>query len=684
MDTTIDELKEQLHDPRDWRVRQTAVKTLGEYTTLEAMKAISEALYDESPHVVQAAAHQLRNFGNDAVPGLLEALYSQKEIAARPFIIHALRKLKDTELVPHFIHFLSDSAPGMRYAAALALAEAPDERATQPLLDALQNEESNPVQIIKSLNAIGDPSTVPYIGGYLTDDDFVTCRYTAILLARLRTSQAQVLLLDASQNERPDVRRAAVEGLGIFNSDETFQRIVEMLHDEEVSVQISAIMALGPTGRDEAVSLLIDLARVNDRRSYPYIRGALGDTGDLRAVLPLLRGFKEDNDHDGRGLTRLAEVSWEYRSRGIETSPFILQAMNSEDDRLRICAMWVFHGVSFNYAPPSEDTWVRVQLDHLDQFATALDDPNPDMRLATLVCLSKAALPRLLQQIIQLLDDDDLLIQEMASKALGHVNTTESFDALGQLVNRSHDKIRRQATNSLIRARDDKAVPVLRTLLDHEDLWTRRLAVRGLGSLKNTDSVPQLIKRLHIETDQAVKSAIIWALGDIGDPNAVPEIIKALDTEDNGVFTKSPFDSALYALKLNNNEDALPALYQVVNYGLRWQRRMSAVEAIARIGSDQDVAKRMFDLLGHENETVRTTASKELGYLGARTSDLDLRDYIVSNLIERLHDTGAGYHWSPTVANMAAKSLYYVGTTEAIQSLKQWQQENDSDEGGDT
>jgi hypothetical protein len=71
---------------------------------------------------------------------------------------------------------------------------------------------------------------------------------------------------------------------------------------------------------------------------------------------------------------------------------------------------------------------------------------------------------------------------------------------------------------------------------------------------------------------------------------------------------------------------------------------------------------------------VRTTASERLGYLGAQTEDLNLRDYIVSNLINRLYDTGVGYHASPTVAHMAAKSLYYVGTTEAIVALRNWEQ----------
>lgn len=106
---------------------------------------------------------------------------------------------------------------------------------------------------------------------------------------------------------------------------------------------------------------------------------------------------------------------------------------------------------------------------------------------------------------------------------------------------------------------------------------------------------------------------------------------------------------------------------------------IQVVEVTSNFGMNHEIADRLFELLEHENDTVRTTAAKELSHLGARTSDLDLRDYIVSNLIHRLHDTGAGYHWSPTVADMAAKSLHFVGTTEASAALKQWQDERKRD-----
>jgi HEAT repeat protein len=180
-ESTIEELIVQLHHPRDWRVRQEAVKALGEFRTTQAMEAILEALYDESLHVVRTATQQLKRFGKDAAPGMLKALYSPEEIASRRFIIHALDDLSDHDLVPHFIHFLNDDDPDMRYAAALALTKIPDKRAIQPLLNALNVENAPKLQIIKALGAIGDPQVVPHIKSALFDDEQGLMRLFVIL-----------------------------------------------------------------------------------------------------------------------------------------------------------------------------------------------------------------------------------------------------------------------------------------------------------------------------------------------------------------------------------------------------------------------------------------------------------------------------------------------------------------------
>jgi HEAT repeat protein len=298
---------------------------------------------------------------------------------------------------------------------------------------------------------------------------------------------------------------------------------------------------------------------------------------------------------------RLSRVFWQYDSRGAAVLPDVLEAMQSDDVRLQICAIWLFHDVSFNfslnYATPSDTVRVDFQIQHLERFVSLLKSDNPDLRLATLVCLSQAALPQIADAVIERLDDDDLLIQEMAAKALGYVKSQQSFDALSKVAQITHDRVRRQALNALITLGGEQVITTLHTLLNHTDQWTRETAVRGLRRLNRRESVSLLVERLHIETDQSVKSSILWTLGEIGDPIAIPELLNALKTEDDGMRLESPFDAALYALTIIHNEQALPTLYKIVNEGSSSTRRMRAVEVISRIGSEQESADRMFQLL---------------------------------------------------------------------------------------
>jgi HEAT repeat protein len=161
------------------------------------------------------------------------------------------------------------------------------------------------------------------------------------------------------------------------------------------------------------------------------------------------------------------------------------------------------------------------------------------------VCLSQAALPQIADAVIEQLDDDDLLIQEMAAKALGYVKSQQSFDALSKVAQITHDRVRRQALNALITLGGEQVITTLHTLLNHTDQWTRETAVRGLRRLNRRESVSLLVERLHIETDQSVKSSILWTLGEIGDPIAIPELLNALKTEDGEMPHQSPFDAAL-------------------------------------------------------------------------------------------------------------------------------------------
>jgi HEAT repeat protein len=215
------------------------------------------------------------------------------------------------------------------------------------------------------------------------------------------------------------------------------------------------------------------------------------------------------------------------------------------------------------------------------------------------------------------------------------------------------------------------ALQSLVNMLDHPDAWTRRCAAHSLADVGDNGVVPILLEKLKHETAIDGREGIVYSLGRLQDKRATAMIGGILT--DMGDLSWAGWrlrGTAAFALSMIRDEASLPALLEAVNTAPEWQVRMQAVEALAAIGLPQEQADRLLGLLEHENDTVRTTAAKRLGYLGAQTEDLNLRDYIVSNLINRLYDTGVGYHASPTVAHMAARSLYFVGTAEAIEALK--------------
>jgi HEAT repeat protein len=159
------------------------------------------------------------------------------------------------------------------------------------------------------------------------------------------------------------------------------------------------------------------------------------------------------------------------------------------------------------------------------------------------------------------------------------------------------------------------------------------------------------------------------------DRRAIPDLMRILN--DIGSEPRTTYrirDSSARALGKLEDEAALPALYEAINNAPEWQVRYSCVDAISGIGSERDRVDRLLELFTHETDEVRANASKSLGYIGSASQDLALRDYIVEQLKERLSDKGRGGHYAlPFVAHEAARSLHYIGTSEAIAVLKEWE-----------
>ncbi len=88
-------------------------------------------------------------------------------------------------------------------------------------------------------------------------------------------------LADALSEDRPAVRRAAVDALASLSTPEAVEAVAFALTDEEREVQLAAVRALGRLG---AAERLLDVVQATDETLVAAAIRALGETGDSRSL----------------------------------------------------------------------------------------------------------------------------------------------------------------------------------------------------------------------------------------------------------------------------------------------------------------------------------------------------------------------------------------------------------------
>jgi len=173
-----------------------------------------------------------------------------------------VQKLKETRNVAGLIFALQHKDPTVQYEAAEALGEIGDERAVEPLLAALKNDETSGVRwkAVEALSKLGTPAVAGLIGALQHDDD--------------------------------DVRWKAAIGLGEIGDPNAIPSLVNLLCDDDRYVRSRAAYALSMMG-EPAVDPLICALREGDGNLRWGAAIALGKIQNPRAIEPLIRALAD-------------------------------------------------------------------------------------------------------------------------------------------------------------------------------------------------------------------------------------------------------------------------------------------------------------------------------------------------------------------------------------------------------
>jgi len=282
-------------EDRDWNVRKSAARSLGEIKDIRAVEPLIRALEDEDEDVRKNAAWALGEIRSaKAIEPLIQAL-RDRDKGVRVSAVEALGKIGEPAVEP-LIQALRDEQESVRLGAVEALGEIRDARAIDPLIQTLKEDNSLAVQLsaAQALGKMRDKRAVEPLIHALKDDREEVRWSAAEILGEIRDKRAVEPLIHALKDEKRDVRKSAAWALGEIRDKRAIEALIQVLRDKRSEVRKSAADALGKIG-EPALEPLISALNDRDPNVQEGAAEAIGIIRNKIALEPPGRTLKVED-----------------------------------------------------------------------------------------------------------------------------------------------------------------------------------------------------------------------------------------------------------------------------------------------------------------------------------------------------------------------------------------------------
>ena len=660
----VQPLTNLLEDP-DLYVRVATVDALGAIGHSTAVKFLNDLLEDEN-YLIRAHAekaltkiipeakqtHQIKRYTKDLsdpirrirLQAAKELISLQPELATiyrrqlatidladadetiRANSVAELASIGDAQTVEPLSALLTDESQVVRRTVAIALRQiatrlgsATIATATQPLVDTLQDEDSEVrshashalvligpdvvpslvvalmtpdgtanSHVINTLVQIGEPAVEPLTG--LIGADSMTTRAVAVgVLSQIQPDKAQNYQILRSLTELKDpevsVRILALNRLGAIGHLPDSSGLVAALSDPDARVRRTAAITLGKIDQPPIGELILLLSDENTSTRW-YAMMAIGRiASQLEMQEPLQPAINPlVNALTGSDASSRLMAANTLKRLGTSASDAIAKLLNAENATTRAVAA----NLLAEMEPEMATTYQRTR------YLADLQDPDATIRAAAIGPLARSGTPDTAQLLVEVLKDKNRTVRQNAATALVQIG--------------------------------ESAISALSTQLNAQVPNARLNAIRILGDIAETlpntapmePVVNMLIERLQ-DSVGAVRLAAINTLVKCG-PLAVDALIAQMDAPNTVV-------------------------------------RSAATKALGQMG---DVAKKsLINTLSNPKSIVRQNAAAALGQLLPNEGDF----YQVTRYINDLRDT------DDAVRANAARMLGQLGDIRALEQL---------------
>jgi HEAT repeat protein len=533
--------------------------------------------------------HTCVEIGTPAVEPLVAALRDQRDSAVEAIAIaETLGEIGDDRAVEPLIVALKNENKYLRKAVAEALGKFGDARAVNPLILAFQHSGKSVQDAIEV--ALGNIET-----GSEEQRQAQRCAMKqqwdqCIEIGAPATAPLAAIL---EGNKKREVRQQAAEALGKIGEAQAVPALsTALLNDKSYSVREAAAEALGMIGDPHATESLSSGLKEEDQRVREAVVQALGQTGDAGA-LELLTAILQDTDPGMRllaskALAKLADspgLRWQTHWVTIRTLLHI--SVLDENKRAREAAAKALEEIG----KPA----VELLID-------ALKNKDAKIRQGAASTLGQIGDKRAVEAILTTLQDEDGAVRASAASALGQIGDTGAIEALLTTLQDEDSAVRARAAHSL-----DKLGWKPGEGINDIGYWIAKREWEQCVAL-GRPAVPPLIACFQ-DKDKSIRDAVSEALGQIGAP-AIEALIAALENEEPRVR-----QAARKALAHTGAPATMPLIRRLQHRDARI--RQAACKVLGQLGDTRAVTPLISALKDQDQYTAtRQSAAQALGGIG--------------------------------------------------------------------
>jgi len=440
---------------------------------------------------------------------------------------------------------LSGTDPDVRRRAAEELAAAPGLAPITALAAALEDESKGVRDAAgRSLLATGGIAVARAIVEYIGHTNIVTRNLVAELLVKLGDTSIPAILPFLEHRDR-DVRKFAVDILGLIGSGEPAPRVLPLLHDPDENVVVSAVEALGNMKSSTSLPVLYE---TYDRCEYarPPVAEALGKicSGDAE---PFLRDrFRKSFDTLATDpVTPFAIIEALGVLGGSDALAELRQTLEAVKGTLRSASLNAMVHISerLGRALPAEE---GLKGDYL----LALKERDPAVRISAVKGLAAYSGSDVTEALMHalglspdvdaiavpaLLERDDAL--HVSTSALEHLPQGQRkavIGLLGRLTMETIHNVMRKAISSGDEAVFGRAFVAIAAQWGEADEETRAVIVDALFRLDG-DRAVEFLDAIMNDPDPWLRIHVIEVIAAIADPRAPEFIARFLQDDDEMV-----------------------------------------------------------------------------------------------------------------------------------------------------